>query len=313
LDVRGLTRRYGDKPGVADVSFTVKKNEIVGLLGPNGAGKSTIMKMLAGCLLPSSGCIFMDGENVLENPGSARARVGFMPEVPPLYPDMTVSEYLRFAAGIKGVEGADIAARIAEVMEITAVSDIRGRVIRNLSKGYRQRVGLAQALVGMPELLILDEPTAGLDPQQIVQVRALLSEMARGHTIILSSHILSEIGMVCEKIIIISRGRVVAEDTTENLASGDGGKFFVTLRADGDRALACIRAIPEVTSAEPVPDVASRARDGVCRFRVEGRGEEARVALFRAMSREDMPILELTDARRTLEQVFLSVTAGVDG
>ena len=213
IEVKNLTKYYGSKMGVEDVSFTIQKGEIVGLLGPNGAGKSTIMKMINGYFPPTSGTILVDGHNVVEEPREDAACIGFLPEIPPLYVEMVVEDYLMFIAQIRGVPRAERKEHIGHVMELASISHVRDRLIKNLSKGYRQRVGLAQALVNLPEVLMLDEPTVGLDPKQITEVRDLIKELSKEHTVILSSHILSEINAICEKVIIINRGRLVTVDT----------------------------------------------------------------------------------------------------
>jgi ABC-2 type transport system ATP-binding protein len=316
IQVDGLTKLYGNKLGVEEVSFTVDRGVVAGLLGPNGAGKSTIMKLLTGYIAPTAGSIEVDGTDITENPRGAALKTGYAPEIPPLYPDMTVEAYLGFAADLKGIKRKERAAHVAKVMELVSVSDVRGRLLKNLSKGYRQRAGIAQALIGFPPILILDEPTAGLDPVQITQMRELLCSLAGKHTIIVSSHILSEISRVCGQIIIISNGRVVARESAKNLLEGEN-VFLVTLKADNvSRALACVRAVPGVAFAEDAPAVPEDAQaadaGGRCRLRVklEG-GDETRVALFRSLASADLPILELTGERQTLEQVFLRATAGI--
>jgi ABC-2 type transport system ATP-binding protein len=311
IQVDGLTKLYGNKLGVEDVSFTVDRGAVAGLLGPNGAGKSTIMKLLTGYMVPTAGSIKVDGTDVTENPREAAVKTGYAPEIPPLYPDMTVEAYLNFAADLKDVKRTERAAHVAKIMEMVSVSDVRGRLLKNLSKGYRQRAGIAQALIGFPPILILDEPTAGLDPVQIAQMRELLCGLAGKHTIILSSHILSEISQVCGQIIIISNGRVAARESAKNLLEAEN-VFLLTLKADKvSRALTCVRAVPGVVLAEDAPAGAGDS-GGCCRLRLklEG-GDETRVALFRSLASADLPILELVGERQTLEQVFLRATAGI--
>ena len=221
IEVQNLTKVYGNHVAVDHVSFTIDSGKIYGFLGPNGAGKSTTMNIITGCLAATEGTVTVDGHDIFEEPIAAKKCIGYLPEVPPLYPDMTVIDYLRFVAEAKGVSGKDIAAEVARVMDKTGVSDMRLRLIKNLSKGYRQRVGLAQALVGSPPVLILDEPTVGLDPAQIVEIRSLIKELGREHTVLLSTHILPEVSMVCGRGIIINSGRIVAEASMDQFtASG---------------------------------------------------------------------------------------------
>jgi ABC-2 type transport system ATP-binding protein len=309
IQLDGLTKLYGNKVGVEDVSFTVEAGAVAGLLGPNGAGKSTIMKLLTGYIAPTAGSIKIGGTDVTEHPREAAMKTGYAPEVPPLYPDMTMEAYLNFASELKGVKRAERKTHVADVMEMVSVSNVRGRLLKNLSKGYRQRAGIAQALIGFPPVLILDEPTAGLDPAQIAQIRELLRGLAGKHTIILSSHILSEISQTCDQIIIISNGRVAARESAKSLLES-GNIFLLTLKADNVvRALDCVRSLDCVASAEAD---APANRDGRCRLRVKlDGGEAAQVVLFRALAASDMPILELMGEKQTLEQVFLRATAGI--
>ena len=217
VEVTDLTTRYGDHTAVDHLSFKVEKGQIYGFLGPNGAGKSTTMNIITGYLAASEGTVTIDGHDVQQEPEEAKKRIGYLPELPPLYMDMTVEEYLRFAAELKKVPKAERNEQVKQVMDMTQIADMRGRLIKNLSKGYRQRVGLAQALLGSPEVLILDEPSVGLDPKQIIEIRELIRELAKEHTVILSSHILAEVREVCDHVMIISKGKLVASDTPDNL------------------------------------------------------------------------------------------------
>lgn len=312
IEARGLTRYYGGKPGVVDVTFDTGGYGLVGLLGPNGAGKSTVMKLITTVMAPTSGNITVAGVDVVARPEEARRHIGYMPEVPPLYPDMTVYSYLVFVARIRGTKRSSESSHVGEIMERTGVANMKDRLLKNLSKGYRQRVGLAQALIGYPEILVLDEPTAGLDPQQIASVRSLLTDLSESHSIILSSHILSEISMVCGKVIIIDRGRVAAVETLNTL-SGDKCDVILVLKADRETARACILETAGVLSAEPRPF--GDSRDGDARysgFSVSCEDEEAREALFYALAASRVTVLEMTPSRRTLEQIFLRVTAGAE-
>lgn len=307
IEVTGLTKFYGDKPGVKNVSFRIEKGETVGLLGPNGAGKTTIMKMLAGHLFPSGGSITIDGINAIENPREATRRIGFMPELPPLYPDMEVYSYLGFIADIKGIQANRRAAHLAEIMELTAIADVKRRLIKNLSKGYRQRVGLAHALIGFPGVLIFDEPTVGLDPGQINEVRKLIERLAREHTIILSSHILAEIKETCKRIIIISDGRIVLQETMENIEQGSKN-FSIRVKGKQDRVGSLLANTPGVNGVEPVDG--QHGEDGYCQFIVRGEeGIALREEIFRRLAAADMPIVELRSLGNTLEEVFIGLTS----
>ena len=217
IEVENLTKKYGSHVAVDNLSFRVERGMIYGFLGPNGAGKSTTMNMMTGYIAATSGTVKINGYDILKNPEQAKKSIGYLPELPPVYPDMTVYEYLRFVAELKKVKKNERQAQIEDVMKQTQIEDVKGRLIKNLSKGYKQRVGLAQAIIGYPEVIILDEPTVGLDPKQIIEIRELIRELAKKHTIILSSHILSEVSAVCDHIMIISKGKLVASDTPEGL------------------------------------------------------------------------------------------------
>lgn len=313
IEVKGLTKRYGTKRGVEDINFHVAKGEIVGLLGPNGAGKSTIMKMLTGYHMMTSGTITVDGYDMLENPDEVMKRIGFMPEIPPLYLEMEVGEYLVFSASIKGVPKKERAAHVDELLRLTHIEDVKDRPIGNLSKGYRQRVGLAQALIGYPEILILDEPTAGLDPRQISEVRDLLKELGKNHTIIVSSHILAEVGQTCDKVIIINNGRVVAVDNMENLRKGQAGGNHFQIKVDCEEkvlreALANIEGIQNIEQSE------GRGSDGnKMWFTITGEDtDKVRQDVFYALAEHRISLFEMNSSRLSLEQVFLNLTTEAD-
>ena len=312
IEVKNLTKYYGSKLGVEDVSFTIEKGEIVGLLGPNGAGKSTIMKMINGYFPPTSGTITVDGYDVVENPREAAARIGFLPEIPPLYVEMVVEDFLTFIACIRGVPRAQRKEHVAEVMELANITHVKNRIIKNLSKGYRQRVGLAQALVNLPEVLILDEPTVGLDPKQITEVRDLIKELSKNHTVILSSHILSEINEICEKVIIINQGHLVTVDTVEHLERGAGRGMLLRVKAYPQRALEQLRGIPGLESVREMP---AQPGDGdSVRFSVvAGDDQEVGERLFRMCAAQDIPILEMRPLDASLEEVFLALTSDHSG
>lgn len=310
IQVTGLTKRYGNKRGVEDITFHVDQGEIVGLLGPNGAGKSTIMKMLTGYHMMTSGRIVINGCDMLEDPDQALRHVGFMPELPPLYLEMEVEEYLLFAAAIKGVPKGERKAHVERLLGLTGVGDVRGRPIGNLSKGYRQRVGLAQALVGDPKILILDEPTAGLDPRQITEVRDLLKHLSRDHTIIVSSHILAEIGQTCDRVVIISNGRLVAEDTMENLSRGqeEGNLFRLKAACNREELSAALGDIPSIEKIEGCGTDCGAGGDRRWFEITAPDTDEVRQAVSAALARHQIPLLELNSGRLSLEQVFLRLT-----
>jgi ABC-2 type transport system ATP-binding protein len=302
IEVSGLTKFYGDKIGISDVSFSIKKGETVGLLGPNGAGKTTIMKMIAGHMLPTSGTITIDGVDVIDNPSQALKHLGFMPEIPPLYTEMDVLGYLSFIAEIKGINKKERAAQINEIMELVAISDVKNRLIKNLSKGYKQRVGLAHALVGFPPVLILDEPTVGLDPKQITEVRKLIENLGHDHTIILSSHILSEIKMTCKRVIIISNGHIVLEDEVANLEEG-GKNFVIRVHGKLEETLGILKKISglEIVSFEEQAQY--------CRFTLFGEdGVDLRELVFSELAKAKLPIVEMRSIGNSLEDIFLDIT-----
>jgi len=311
IEAVALTKRYGAKLALNGVSFSVAANEVVGLLGLNGAGKTTTMNILAGYLGASSGTARIAGYDVVENSMEARKLVGYLPEQPPLYLDMTVEEYLRFVFKLYRLEGS-MSQRIARVSELTGIADVRGRLIRNLSKGYRQRVGIAQAVLPEPKVLILDEPTVGLDPTQIIEIRQLIREVARDTTVILSSHILTEVQAVCSRILVLHRGRLVADDTGEGLAEKVHGKSRVTARARGaeDEVLTALRRIPGLLRLESLG-----ARElGTTDFACEGaEGRDLRVDVFEALAAANLPLLYTYGSECSLEEVFLRVIEGDAG
>ena len=309
IQVDHLTKHYGPVTAIHDVSFSVEKGRIVGFLGPNGAGKSTTMKILS-CFMPASGgTARVAGYDVFSQSLEVRQRIGYLPENAPLYPDLSVASYLDFVAEIKGVGRAARRGRVADVMERCFITDMQHRLIGKLSKGYRQRVGLAQALLGDPEVLILDEPTIGLDPAQIAQIRSLIRSLAGQHTVILSTHILPEVSMVCDGVIIINRGRVVAQGTESDLVQ----QVFPTARVEvrmagvaGDAAAAALRAVPGVRAVEPLA-----ARDGSVGFMVESEhGRDVRGDLVRLVTGKGWALQELHQVGMSLEEVFIKVVAG---
>jgi len=306
IEVQHLTKRYGKVTAVDDVSFRVERGEILGFLGPNGAGKTTTMRILTGYMPASDGKATVAGYDVFEHPLEAKRRTGYLPETPPLYPDMTVREYLDFVARIKGVSAAERKTRVDTVMQRTRVDDMASRHCGKLSKGYRQRVGLAQAILHNPEVLILDEPTAGLDPKQIIETRELIRGLSGDHTIILSTHILPEVAQTCQRVVIINKGRVVAVDTPENLTARLRGSetMYVQIDAPGVDVAATLTTVPGVTRVGRADQrVDSNA------FEVESeRGRDVRRDLAREIVMRGWGLLELRPMRMSLEEIFLQVT-----
>jgi ABC-2 type transport system ATP-binding protein len=306
IEVQHLTKRYGRVTAVNDVSFRVERGEIFGFLGPNGAGKTTTMRILTGYMPATEGKAIVAGFDVFDQPVEAKRRTGYLPETPPLYPDMTVYEYLNFVAKIKGVPSAERRQRVAHVMDKTRISDVANRLCSKLSKGYKQRVGLGQALIHNPDVLILDEPTAGLDPKQIIETRQLIKELAGDHTIILSTHILPEVSQTCQRVVIINKGQVVALDTPDNLTARLRGSetLYVQVDASGsDAATALNRVAGVVRVAE------ADRKDGVAGYEVESeQGRDVRRDLARAVVTNGWGLLELRPMRLSLEDIFLSLT-----
>ena len=306
IEVQHLTKRYGPVTAVNDLSFQVEKGEILGFLGPNGAGKTTTMRVLTGYMPPTEGKAIVAGYDVFEQPIEAKRRTGYLPETPPLYPDMTVVDYLTFVARIKGVPRAERTARVASVMDRTRVADMDKRHCGKLSKGYRQRVGLAQALLHNPDVLILDEPTAGLDPKQIIETRRLITELAGDHTIILSTHILPEVSQTCQRVVIINKGQVVAIDTPDNLTARLQGSESMLMQVDamGADARPALERVPGVSRVSP-----SGAQNGVTTFEVESEaGRDIRRDLAAVVVTSGWGLLELRPVRMSLEDIFLHLT-----
>src|SRR5262249_9478433 len=306
IEVENLTKRYGRAPAVDRVSFKVEKGEILGFLGPNGAGKTTTMRILT-CYLPASeGTAKVAGYDVFEAPLEVKKRVGYIPETPPLYPDMEVETFLDFCAKIKGVAAKDRKAKIADAMEKTRVGEVRDKLIGKLSKGYRQRVGLAQAILNNPDVLILDEPTAGLDPKQIIETRELIKALGGEHTIVLSTHILPEVSMTCGRVLIINKGRVVAEDTPGNLTHRLRGAGALRVEVKGDAASAAdvLRAVPGVVTVRPRNEPTVGAV-----FEVEAEsGKDVRAELAAAVVQKGFGLLGLEQVGMSLEDIFLQLT-----
>lgn len=303
IEVKNLTKRYGGVKAVDDISFTAESGEVVGLLGPNGAGKSTTMNIITGYLGATSGTVLIDGIDILENPKGAKAKIGYLPEIPPLYQDMTVRRYLEFIFDLKKVRMPK-KDHISEVMEIVKITDVSDRVIKNLSKGYRQRVGLAGALMGNPPVLILDEPTVGLDPKQIIDIRKLIKSLGKKHTIIFSSHVLSEVSAVCDRIVMINNGRIVADAKTDKLSETVSGGSVLILEADGS-ASAVSDAVSSVEGVKRVTKTSGQT------YTIEYEsGKDVRRGIFNALSKANCPILMMRPGGLTLEESFLKLTEG---
>lgn len=309
IEVQNLIKNYGNIQAVKNISFTVNKNEVLGFLGPNGAGKSTTMNMIVGYLPMTSGTIKINGIDISENPKEAKKNIGYLPEIPPLYPDMKVIEYLKFVAGIKGIKKQDRAFQIDRAMSRLKITDKKNRVIKNLSKGYKQRVGFAQALLGDPKVIILDEPTVGLDPSQTKEVRDLIKKLGKDHTIIFSSHILSEVNAVADRILIINNGEIKAQDTTNNLEV-DRNEVILKLDIEGDK-----NKISEVLkSIDGFIDILDTVEvsDGVYSYKVSVADDSVRKSIVSKLTMEDLSIVEITTMKRSLEDVFLDVTSKKD-
>lgn len=311
IEVENLTKKYGSHVAVDNLSFRVERGMIYGFLGPNGAGKSTTMNMMTGYIAATSGTVKINGYDILKNPEQAKKSIGYLPELPPVYPDMTVYEYLRFVAELKKVKKNERQVQIEDVMKQTQIEDVKGRLIKNLSKGYKQRVGLAQAIIGYPEVIILDEPTVGLDPKQIIEIRELIRELAKKHTIILSSHILSEVSAVCNHIMIISKGKLVASDTPEGLMTLLKGGRQMKLSVLGEQS----KVEELLQSMESVKDFSMQPprAEGMVSVNIRTEDtEDIRVELFHRLAAADMPIMELSLSEKSLEDVFLELTGEED-
>ncbi len=314
IEVRNLVKDYGGHLAVDHLSFTINDGQIYGFLGPNGAGKSTTMNIMTGYIGATEGDVLINGHNILEDGEEAKKCIGYLPELPPLYVDMTVEEQLQFAAELKKIPKKERDEAVYEVMELAKLVDVKGRLIRNLSKGYRQRVGLAQAVLGFPPVIILDEPTVGLDPKQIIEIRDTIRRLGQKHTVILSSHILSEVSAVCDHIMIIDKGRLIASDTPENLERQMAGTAGMELLVKGteEQILKILEAIPQaanVSVRESGEEGINRADFRIC-TEAEGTedGEDIRETIFFAFADQRIPILSMQTIRASLEEVFLELT-----
>lgn len=308
IEVRNLSKHFGSKKAVNNISFSAKEGEILGFLGPNGAGKSTTMNILTGYISSTEGEALIDGIDILENPLEAKTHIGYLPEQPPLYFDMTVKEYLYFIYDLKKCK-LPRNSHLKEICELVKITDVYNRIIKNLSKGYKQRVGLAQALVGNPSVLILDEPTVGLDPNQIIEIRSLIKKLGKNHTLILSSHILSEVQAVCDKIVVINQGKIVADDTADNLSKSLSCDHRLLARIDGPSAEVS-KVIKSISGVEKVEAISEREK-GVWEYTIEAvEGVDIRRELFRRMADRNWYILGLRSSELSLEDIFLKLTAG---
>lgn len=306
IEIKNLTKLYGSKKAVDNISFTVNSGEILGFLGPNGAGKTTTMNIITGYLGATGGNVFVDGIDTLENPMECKRKIGYLPEQPPLYMDMTVSEYLNFVFELKAPD-VNKKEHLEEIMDVVKITDVKDRLIKNLSKGYKQRVGIAQALVGNPDILILDEPTVGLDPKQIIEIRNVIKELGKNRTVILSSHILPEVSAICERVIIINNGKIMAIDTPENLSSKLSGDNRLMIRAEGSQA-AIEKALSKVENLVSI-ECMGQKEEGTWDYVIDAKqGEDIRKKVFAALASDELAILMSKTVGLSLEEVFLQLT-----
>ncbi|TCS78483.1 ABC-2 type transport system ATP-binding protein [Muricomes intestini] len=306
IEVKNLVKKYGNHLAVDNLSFKIDKGKIYGFLGPNGAGKSTTMNIMTGYLGATEGEVLIDGHDILREPEKAKKYIGYLPEIPPLYMEMTVQEYLDFAAELKGIPKEKRESSVEEVLKLVKLKDVRERLIRNLSKGYRQRVGLAQAILGFPDIIILDEPTVGLDPKQIIEIRELIRDLAKKHTVILSSHILAEVKEVCDYIMIISKGRLVASDTPDNLEHllDDAESLELQAKAEPSRVREILEPIHEILSIKM-----EKRTDGTTFASLDIKeNTDIREKVFFAFADQKCPLLMLNTNRASLEEIFLELT-----
>lgn len=308
IEVKNITKKYGDRVAVKELSFSIEPGKIYGFLGPNGAGKSTTMNIITGTLAATSGTVLINGHDIYEDPIEAKKCIGYLPEIPPLYGDMTPKEFLTFVAEAKRVDYEKISRRIREVMELTGLMEVSGRLIRNLSKGYRQRVGIAQAMVGNPDIIILDEPTVGLDPLQIIEIRSLIKKLGETKTVILSSHILAEIAEICDHVMIISHGRLVADDTIENLKAtvDSSDNLKLSVRGAKEKALAALEGTDGIIGISAGDTADNGITDLTLRI---AKGADPRDDIFFRLADARLPITGLELEKVTLESIFLALTA----
>ncbi len=311
IEINNLVKRYGDIKAVNGISFTVNDGEVLGFLGPNGAGKSTTMNIITGYLSSTSGTVKVNGHDILEEPDEAKKCIGYLPEMPPLYFDMTVLEYLSFICDLKKVPKKERKEQLASILSMVKLVDMADRLIGNLSKGYKQRVGIAQALVGNPDILILDEPTVGLDPNQILEIRKLIRKLAQSHTVILSSHILSEVQAVCDRVVIINKGKVAAIDTITDLSTKLSGSTKLSLSFKGPEK-DVINKIKSIPGVNEVTSVVSNTEASIHQVEITADSDsksDVRSSIFYVMSKGGWPMLEFRSLNPTLEEIFLSITS----
>ena len=307
IEVRNLTKKYGDHFAVQDISFSLEKGKIYGLLGPNGAGKSTTMNIMTGYIAATSGEVIIEGHDIFKEAEEAKKHIGYLPEIPPLYMDMTVWEYLFTVADLKGVPKSERKSMIGDVMEKVMITNMKDRLIKNLSKGYKQRVGIAQTLIGNPDIIILDEPTVGLDPEQIIEIRTLIKRLGEDHTVLISSHILPEIGAVCDHVVIINKGHLVVSDSTENLEKLFKGQDILCLSAQGE--LEKIQNILREFPALSIADMKEAEEAETYRFQLKVQDQaDYRKQLFFRFAEAGIPLLEISRAGMSLEDIFLEIT-----
>ena len=314
IEVAGLSKKYGSHIAVRGVNFTVNDGEVLGFLGLNGAGKSTIMNIMTGYISMTEGSVTINGYDILLNPAEAKKHIGYLPELPPLYPDMTVEEYLNFMYDLKKVR-LPKAPHIAEICTLVKIDDVKGRLIKNLSKGYRQRVGIAQALLGNPDVIILDEPTVGLDPRQIIEIRNLIHHLGRNHTVIVSSHILSEIQSVCDRIIVINKGTIIADGKPDELSRKLSGSSALTLRIKGSSSSDKVDAIKLIGNIKGVSDVTciGSLEEGTFEYSVYvDEGTDVRAVLLTRLLEQGFTVLNLSQHELDLEEIFLRLTTNED-
>ncbi|TYQ15335.1 UNVERIFIED_CONTAM: ABC-2 type transport system ATP-binding protein [Acetivibrio alkalicellulosi] len=307
IEIQNLTKHYGPIKAVENISFSVEKGEILGFLGPNGAGKTTTMNMITGYLPSTKGTVKVCGYDIGQDPKEVKKRIGYLPEIPPIYTDMTVNEYLSFVSDLKKVDKSIRKSQISDVMEIVKITHVQKRLVGNLSKGYRQRVGLAQALIGGPEVLVLDEPTVGLDPNQIIEIRKLIKSLGKEHTIIFSSHILQEVSAVCERVVIINKGEIVAIDTPDNLSNNmnKATRFSIKIAGPNNEVSDALKGVEGVLSVEP----GTNNYEDVFEYMVDSQKDiDVRRPAFFAMAKLGYPILELKSVGMSLEDIFRKLT-----
>lgn len=306
IEVKGLCKKYANKIAINDVSFSVKEGEILGFLGPNGAGKSTTMNIITGYLSADEGTVTVDGEEIFENPSAVKSKIGYLPEIPPLYPDMSVTKYLEFIFELKKIK-LDKKDHINEICDLLSISDVKERIIKNLSKGYKQRIGFAAALIGYPPVLILDEPTVGLDPKQIIEIREFIKKLGKKHTVILSSHILSVVQAICDRVVVINNGQIVADDTPKNLSDNFSDKNKILFQIEGDKT----KIRPLLLEVENVNKVSpgKKIDENIYEFTIDaGKDVNIRKNIFKVCAENNCPILLIKLIETNLEDVFLKLT-----